>query len=297
MALSQQPQGKGKGAGIAHILRALGSYQGGKQASKKEKENQEIDQQEMARLLSESSPGFEGPPSQNYQSPQAQALNFNRKMKGQDDELSHNRAKEIAGLKGKNSGYPSYQFLPTADGFSVGDRRTGKINSPEGSPVRSADDPTLQGELSSAKAGGRVTGETDATRQLKAPAAIQGLDNILENISWLKDSDGFSSVYGTIEGRLPTFMPETVDAEAKVNQLTSFLAIENREAMKGSGAISDFEAKTLAQAASVLSDKTISDELATEELDKVFGILSGVKTKQQGYLGGSQVGKYQVTVE
>ena len=51
MQLSSQPQGIGRGASIAHILRNLGAYQGGRAASRSEEENQRIRQREMAALL------------------------------------------------------------------------------------------------------------------------------------------------------------------------------------------------------------------------------------------------------
>jgi hypothetical protein len=42
--------GRGKGSGIAHILRNLGAYQGGRQAAASEEENQRIIQQERGQL-------------------------------------------------------------------------------------------------------------------------------------------------------------------------------------------------------------------------------------------------------
>lgn len=56
-------------------------------------------------------------------------------------------------LKSKlgGSSSPYFQFLPTAEGYAVGDARTGAITRPEQSFVRSTDDPALQGEITGSR--------------------------------------------------------------------------------------------------------------------------------------------------
>ena len=65
-SLANQPMGRGKGSGIAHILRNLGAYQGGRAASRAEEESTGIRQEELARLLRE----IQNPPQ-----PELQQLN------------------------------------------------------------------------------------------------------------------------------------------------------------------------------------------------------------------------------
>jgi len=79
-----------------------------------------------------------------------------------------------------------------------------------------------------------------------------------------------------------TYIPGTKVQYAKnqFNQIKSDLSLENREKLKGSGAISDFEFKVLGQAASALGSN-LSNEDATKELKKiksVFNSAAGIPT-------------------
>lgn len=56
------------------------------------------------------------------------------------------------------------------------------------------------------------------------------------------------------------------------NQLKGLLALDNRQKLKGSGSISDFESKTLAQAASRLS-RSLSNTAFRQELSRIQGTL------------------------
>lgn len=77
-----------------------------------------------------------------------------------------------AGNRGTGGVSPYYQFFQTGDGFVSGNARTGTIQpvTMNGAPViPSASDPTLQGKIAKAKAGGRETGkgEGEAITTLK----------------------------------------------------------------------------------------------------------------------------------
>jgi len=54
-------------------------------------------------------------------------------------------------IGGQANRYPSYQFLPTAEGYARGNRRTGNIEQVEGDFLRSQDNPRLQGQLAGAR--------------------------------------------------------------------------------------------------------------------------------------------------
>lgn len=70
-------------------------------------------------------------------------------------------------------------------------------------------------------------------------------------------------------------------AKNKYEQLKGLLSLENRTMLKGSGAISDFEAKTLQQAASAIG-RNLSDKDFINELDKLRVALSS-----EGKTGGA----------
>jgi len=70
-------------------------------------------------------------------------------------------------------------------------------------------------------------------------------------------------------------------------QIKSRLSVSAREKMKGSGAISDFEAQLLSDSVSAL-DKTLSDEAFRAELNKIKSVLSGGQAPQNFVSGGQQ---------
>lgn len=70
------------------------------------------------------------------------------------------------------------------------------------------------------------------------------------------------------------FFPSVTNAAAynKYEQLKAVLSLENRAKLKGSGAISDFESRTLESASSALG-RNLSNEQFKAELSKVKGVL------------------------
>lgn len=100
------------------------------------------------------------------------------------------------------------------------------------------------------------------------------------------------AVFGSIEGRLPSIFQSTADAEGDVDRLVALLSLEAREALKGTGQISDFESKQLGAAATKLSNKSISDEAAREELERIAEIFGGVADRDRAK--GTQVGRFTV---
>lgn len=79
---------------------------------------------------------------------------------------------------------------------------------------------------------------------------------------------------GPLQGRIPTLRGDTKDFDNRVNRLKAMLSLENRSKLKGSGAISDFEARTLEQAATALDQRT--DEASFDKaLDLVIKATGG----------------------
>jgi hypothetical protein len=101
--------------------------------------------------------------------------------------------------------------------------------------------------------------------QSEALNGYQVVNNVLnsgqvENVFGLNRLNPFNYIPGT----------KVQYAKNQVNQIKSMLSLENREKLKGSGAISDFEAKMLGQAASSLGTN-ISNADALRELKKIRG--------------------------
>lgn len=75
-------------------------------------------------------------------------------------------------------------------------------------------------------------------------------------------------------------LPSNALAKNQINQLRAMLALENRSKLKGSGAVSDYESRTLNQASSSLGEEgwirssNLSDVDFTNEIKKVRGILT-----------------------
>jgi len=114
-------------------------------------------------------------------------------------------------LKNKFSnagGTPYYQFLPTAEGYAVGNARTGEINRPGDSVVRSQDDPTLQAELAGAKKSAVLEAESkaaDEARYRGLPEMTKMARTILE--SGKPTQSGVGSMYDYL-GSVFGFTPE-----------------------------------------------------------------------------------------
>lgn len=90
------------------------------------------------------------------------------------------------------------------------------------------------------------------------------------------------------------FLPGTQAQYTKnqINELKGMLSLENRAKLKGSGAISDFEAKTLGQAASALGTN-LSDTDFAAELGKIRGVFAK-KAGLPSTSSGDQSQSYQL---
>ncbi len=77
--------------------------------------------------------------------------------------------------------------------------------------------------------------------------------------------------FGGFFGRM--YGSDTIKVQNEISQLTSLLSLDNRTKLKGSGAISDFESRTLEKSASAFSTG-LSDDDARHELVQIKGALS-----------------------
>ena len=121
----------------------------------------------------------------------------------------------------------------------------------------------------------KIKGETAEGEALKNGKRGEILDNyslaneILSNPN-LATATGRSSVLNPAN-YIPGSDVQLV--KNQINQLTALLSLENREKLKGSGAVSDYESRQLAQSASALGTN-LSDEDFERELKKVRGVFA-----------------------
>lgn len=108
-----------------------------------------------------------------------------------------------------------------------------------------------------------------------SPKSVE-LQNSLSLVdTMLQDEEALKSISGWWGWRLPlTGLFSNQLAANQFDQLKGILSLWEREKLKGSGAISDFESKMLAQAASALG-RNLSEEDFKAELEKIRDILSG----------------------
>jgi hypothetical protein len=311
------------GRGLAHMLKSYQGGKGIRRAAEKEKMNTEITSSELAQIMGAQSPeqatssdmnrvigndpnGLvsdmrSGETVQemapNLQSPLAQELAMKRQFSAADSAKEHERALELQGVKNQGGGSgsnPYRRVFETNEGwFSLDTRDPDAIPTPlsgkDGAQLTGKYDPSLAEELSKGKSKGAAIGKYEGEKIAGAPEEVESFANVMETVNSLFDEngnagEGFDGVYGTVEGRLPSFLPSTVDIEASIDQLTSFMSVDARGAMVGSGSISDFEAKILAASATILNDKTISQEKAFKEVKKVKGILERAQARAEGRL-------------
>jgi hypothetical protein len=147
-----------------------------------------------------------------------------------------------------------------------------------GAPMRVAESEIQPGDTPFDAVGERQQQGGDDDAPTKRAAEIKTLANDLLN------DPNLSAVFGPMQGRMPTFREGTADAEAKVNRLQSLLTLDNLNLMKG--VLSDSDIKILQQAATVLSNRTISDGAARAELQRIGGGGSRVDELLKKYGGG-----------
>ena len=104
-------------------------------------------------------------------------------------------------------------------------------------------------------------------------------DAAISNIDQLLKGDLFKRIYGAVEGRTPTITQESINAEALRDQVVSLLQLESRQKLKGQGAITEGETKTLERSVGVLSNPLISDSLAKDELNRIKKIFESAKKR------------------
>lgn len=90
----------------------------------------------------------------------------------------------------------------------------------------------------------------------------------------LKAHPGFTSVFGSIQGALPSMRQEAVDAESVRDSLLSSLKLLNVSKLKG--VLSDRDMEILGQASTALRPR-MGDKAAAQELDRLIAVFDKVQ--------------------
>lgn len=120
--------------------------------------------------------------------------------------------------------------------------------------------------------------------QIAAELATSGIPSSLEQtkkanlevVQSLIDNPHKNLISGYFQGKLGfgSLDPRAQLALNEFDQLKGILSLANREQLKGTGAISDFEFKVLSQAATALG-RNLNDEQFNEQLQKIADVFSG----------------------
>lgn len=131
-----------------------------------------------------------------------------------------------------------------------------------------------------------LRGEVSLALQSLPDQRVNELDNILEIINELGNNPKLGNILGPIDQRTGGLFGEAATAKNLYNQLTGILALEGRQKLKGSGAISDFEFKVLKDAQSALGRNLNYTEFQ-KQLEKVRTVLEDRKAFLEASRGGS----------
>lgn len=108
-------------------------------------------------------------------------------------------------------------------------------------------------------AGGKA-GEATGTAAAALPGAQMTAQRVNEQVEALKSHSSLGRVLGPIDSRTPNLLPGSVDAQSRIDQLSGGAFLEARQALKGGGAITDFESQKAEAAYARLNQATGEEE-------------------------------------
>jgi hypothetical protein len=207
-------------------------------------------------------------------------------------QMQMQNSRELAVMRSQNGQTPYFQAVPTPQGIMRFNARTGQMEPVmvNGSPVmKASDDPSLQGDISQAKAGGKVLGETAANAQINLPQTISQGDETIGLIDDLLKHPGFDSAVG-----LSSYNPLNRvagqpgnDFNIRLDQLKGKQFLQAFETLKGGGQITEVEGKKATDAISRMNASASEDEFkkAAREFQDI--VRKGVE-RAKAKAGGTQ---------
>jgi hypothetical protein len=161
---------------------------------------------------------------------------------------------------------PFFQAVPTEKGLMRFDSRTG-IFAPamdaQGKPlVKSADSPTLQGQIAEAKEVGKTTGEERTKAQFDAPRVIDNAETAIKYSEDLLKHPGFGIAVGKSSMLGTQKIPGTAgyDFINRLDQLKGGAFLEAFNTLKGGGQITEVEGKKATDAIARMDNATSEQE-------------------------------------
>jgi hypothetical protein len=163
--------------------------------------------------------------------------------------------KEMATMNNGGGAQPYFQAIPTAQGYARFNARTGQMEPIDlngGAVLPAAQDPSLQGQLSGAKAAGKVQGETRANAQINYPQVAAEAQNTIKLVDDLLNSKGFKQAVGASRLMGVQNIPGTAakDFDVRLDQLKGKQFLQAFESLKGGGQITEVEGKKATDAIS-----------------------------------------------
>ena len=159
---------------------------------------------------------------------------------------------------------PYYQFLPTAEGYAVGNARSGEIMPPGSgmTPIIPAQfDPSLQGRLAGAKESGKVAGGAQTQAAIDLPIVENAANQTIQLVKDIVNHPGKKWAVGFGAGNLPQVAGTSQsDFIERLNQIKGKQFLEAYQLIKGSGQISNVEGEKAEKAISRMSRAQSVDE-------------------------------------
>lgn len=139
-----------------------------------------------------------------------------------------------------------------------------------------------EGTVSIQQVPSALRGAVALAQQSMSNPRINELDSVISTIDELAANPKLKNILGPIDQAIGGVFGQAATAKNLYNQLTGILALEGRNKLKGSGAISDFEFKVLKEAQSALG-RNLNEEEFKKQLAKVRDVLDKRKqTLMQG---------------
>lgn len=187
---------------------------------------------------------------------------------------------------------PFYNFLPTANGYAVGDARTGNITpvSINGAPViKASDSPELQGRIAKEKEIGKTTGEELTKAQFDAPRAVQVAETAIKHVDELLAHPGFDQAVGksSMVGIQKIPGTKSYDFMNRLDQVKGGAFLEAFNQLKGGGQITEVEGKKATDALARMNNTTSEEEFKAAAKDFKDTVAKGMQ-RAKAKAGGGQ---------
>jgi hypothetical protein len=166
----------------------------------------------------------------------------------------------------------------------------------DGTIVRSAMpegfEPVAPYDLNFDKASGTAAGQGAGNAAAALPAATQMAETINKQVNDLKGDPYLPSMLGPVNSRLPNLTTDSARVEGKIAQLQGDAFLSARNALRGGGAITDYEGQKAEQALTRMSQAQSVDDFNkaldefNQHVQRGLAILQQQAAQRPLYQGG-----------